>query len=215
MRLPDGIRRLFRLGMVQPQVSRDLDDELDFHFEEAVRELMASGLTEAEAKERARARFGDERAYRRTLERIDKGRVEMQGRSKIVHAFVRTVRLALRRVRRTPGFTASVVLILTLGIGANAVMFGVVDRLLLSPPQHIVDAEEMRLLHVRGLNPFRGEIELGQAFSYPDYQDFFPVEAFTDVAAYTLIRAMTVGSGEAASRARVAGASASLFPFSA
>ncbi len=29
MRLPAGIRRFFRLGMVRPQVSRDLDDELD------------------------------------------------------------------------------------------------------------------------------------------------------------------------------------------
>ena len=73
MRLPDGIRRLFRLDTVRPQVSRDLDDELNFHFEEAVRELMDRGLSEAEAKGKARARFGDERSYRRALERINKG----------------------------------------------------------------------------------------------------------------------------------------------
>ena len=74
MRLPEGIRRLFRLGLVRPQVSRDLDDELDFHFEEAVRELMDRGLTKTEAMERARVRFGDERAYRRELAGIDDGR---------------------------------------------------------------------------------------------------------------------------------------------
>lgn len=79
MRLPEGIRRLFRLGIVRPQVSRDLDDELDFHFEEAVRDLMGRGLTEVEAREKARARFGDEPTYRRTLERMDEGRERMRG----------------------------------------------------------------------------------------------------------------------------------------
>ena len=132
--------------------------------------------------------------------------------TQLVDAVVRTLSLALRRIRRAPGFTASVVVILTLGIGANAVMFGVVDRLLLSPPQHIVDADEVRVLHVRGLSMFSGEITLGQGLSYPDYQDFFAVEAFTDVAAYTLTRVVTVGRGEAASRARAVGASANLFP---
>lgn len=193
-------------------MKRDLDDEIDFHFEEAVRELVDRGLTEAEAKKRARARFGDERAYRRTIERIDEERVRMSQRSALVDAVLKTLGLALRRVRRAPGFTASVVVILTLGIGVNAVVFGVVDRLLLSPPQHIVDADEVRVLHVRGLRPFSGEMILGQALSYPDYQDFFAVDAFADVAAYTPSRERTVGRGEAASRARVAGASAKLFP---
>ncbi len=62
MRLPEGIRRLFRLGMVRLQVSRDLDDELDFHFEEAVRDFVGQGLTEEQAREEARTRFGDQRA---------------------------------------------------------------------------------------------------------------------------------------------------------
>ena len=105
MRLPEGIRRLFRLGVVRPQVSRDLDDEIDFHFEEAIRDFIGRGLSEAEAREEARARFGDERAYRRTLERIDEGRMRMKERSEIVRTFVRTLALALRRIRRSPGFT--------------------------------------------------------------------------------------------------------------
>ena len=78
MRLPENIRRLFRLGLVRPQVRRDLDDELEFHFEEAVTDLMRHGLTEAEAREKAQVRFGDERAYRHTLERIDEGRVKRE-----------------------------------------------------------------------------------------------------------------------------------------
>ena len=140
----------------------------------------------------------------------------MRERSEFVDAVVRTLRLAIRRVRRAPGFTASVVVILTLGIGANAVMFGVVDRLLLSPPQHVVNADEVRLLHVRrrSLNPqirLIQEINLFQNITYPDYQDFLGVAAFADVALYSTTMDRTVGRGEAANQARVVGASANLF----
>ena len=142
---------------------------------------------------------------RRTRERIDQ-----------VIAAVGTVGLVLRGVRRAPGLTASVVLILALGIGANTVMFGVVDRLLLSPPQHVVDADEVRLLHVRrrALNPQIGlasGITVFRAITYPDYQDFLGVDAFMDVALYSATTDRTVGRGGAANRARVVGASANLF----
>ncbi len=211
MRLPAGIRRLFRLGIVRPQVSRDLDDELAFHFEETVRDLVSRGLTEAEATHEAQSRFGDERAYRRALQQIDRGTVRVRERAEFLNVVARTLGLSLRRIRRAPGFTASVVTILALGIGANAVMFGVVDRLLLSPPQHIVDPDEVHLLHRRELRA-DGEIRLRQNISYADYQTFSAVGAFTDVAAYRQAREQTVGRGEAVSRARVAGVSASLFP---
>ena len=137
MQLPDGIRRLFRMSLFKPQTNRDVDDEIDFHMGRSIEQLIAGGMSEDGARDTARRRFGDERAYRETLARIDTGRVRMRERSELLDLVLRTVGFAFRGVRRSPAFSAAVVAILALGIGANAVMFGVVDRLLLSPPQHV------------------------------------------------------------------------------
>jgi predicted permease len=210
MRLPPRVRRLFRLGS-QTQIQRDLDDEIQHHFHEAVRSGVQRGLSEDEAIRRARARFGDERAYRKALRTIDEGRVRMREKSEFVDGAVRTVRFALRGLQRAPGFTAAIVTILALGIGANSVMFGVVDRLLLSPPQHVTDADDVRLIQVRRTLS-NGDVSTGASITYPDFTDLGNVTGFALVAGYTNPRPWTIGRGADAKRVRVVGTSASLFP---
>lgn len=207
MSLPRGVRRLFRLGRVR----RDVDDEIDHHLAEAVRELMRRGWSEEDAQVRARERFGDERAYRKALETIDHGSVRMRERSETVDVMMRTVGQSIRGLKRNPGFAVSLIVILALGIGANAVMFGVVDRLLLSPPQHIVDADDVRLIYVQR-EIFNGETIYARSLTHPDYEDLLEAASFESVAGYTTPREETVGRGDAATQMRVAGASATLFP---
>jgi len=211
MKLPGGIRRLFRLGSFRPDPTRDLDDELSHHFTESVGEYVRKGASEEEARALAHQRFGDVTAYQKALRTIDEREVVMRARGEALDVVVRTVMSAFRAIRRTPGLTSAVVFILALGIGANAVMFGVVDRLLLSPPQHIVDAEAVRHLHIRR-TIFNGEISTGRSLAYPDYRDFAEVGAFAAVGGYSNPVERTVGRGQDARRVNTRGASASLFP---
>jgi predicted permease len=108
---------------------RHLDDELrqevETHLALIEDEARAAGSTDDGARREARARFGSAAVYReRALDTVIMTSVES--------AWKETV-FAVRRLLRTPAFTLAAVLTLALAIGANAAIFGVVERVLLNP----------------------------------------------------------------------------------
>jgi predicted permease len=186
-------------------------EELTYHFERTVSELMAEGRTRAEAEAEARRRFGDEREYRRQLEELDRGMESRRRWSNRWDVARQSVGYAVRSLSRSPGLAAGVILAFALGIGANLTMYGIVDRLLLRPPDHVADAAELRRIYVSEYVPYMQERFTGSTISYPDYRQLRTVRAFTAVAAWAG-RTLTVGSGLSATEKNAVYATGNFFP---
>jgi putative ABC transport system permease protein len=190
MSLPEGVRRLLRLR----DPGRDVADELSFHFEHAVAELRSRGLTESEARREAERRFGDVVAYRRDLESLDGGRQRAERRTNLRDALADVIRHALRSVRRAPGLSAAIIMTLGLGLGANVTMYGIVDRLLLSPPAHVAAPEQVHRLMIEQYQSWRGERRPAEHMAWLDFEDVAAARGVAQAAAWQEQR-LTVGHG--------------------
>ena len=144
----------------------EVDDELAFHLEERTRELLALGIDEQEARERAQRRFGDLAAIRGECMDLVRRRERRMARSESISDFLQDLRFSLRALRRRPGFAAVAVSTLALGIGANSAIFSVVDAVLVRPLPY---QEPERLVSVYHANPSQGVWDGN--FSPPDLDD--------------------------------------------
>ena len=125
MRIVDSLR--FRIAALfqRSQVRAEMEEELRSHIQHRADDLESSGLTRAEAERRARIEFGASEKYHEAIQ------------SAIGASFVTTwlqdARFSLRQLRKSPGFTTAAIVTLALAICANAVVFGVMDGLVLRP----------------------------------------------------------------------------------
>jgi len=145
MRLGSGIRRLLRQPPAVRAVEREVDDELRFHIETRLDVLVARGMTRQAAEAKVRSEFGDLSAAHDEIAAIDRGRVERERRADWWEALRQDVRFAARALLGRPSFVITTSLTLSLGIGANAAIFSVVDAALLKPLPY---AEPDRLVSV-------------------------------------------------------------------
>jgi hypothetical protein len=144
------IRRAFRLALRRRDLTAaEVDEELRFHIQSRIDQLVARGLTREQAEAEAYARFGQE--WSASLSRLhDAGRAREHqlAASERFDAWWNDVRYAARTLRRQRGFAFVAVVTFALGIGANATMFGVIDRLLLQPPPGVADASSLGVVSV-------------------------------------------------------------------
>ena len=160
-------RRLFRLPQRRERIVREVDDELHFHLDMRIDELRRNGLSADAARAEALRQFGDVDEARRYCRDMDALRASESRRAEWWGDASRDVRLALRALGRQPAFTAAIVVMLALGIGANVTMLGIVDRLLLRPPAHVAEPELVRRLYFSSIED--GEVETAPQESYPLY----------------------------------------------
>jgi putative ABC transport system permease protein len=180
----------------------DLAEELAFHREAIERDLVARGHTPAEAHDAARRAMGNE-----TMSREDARGIWLWPR---FEALWQDAKVTMRSLRRSPAFTAGVMLTFALGVGANAAMFSLIDRMMLRPPALMRDPASVHRVYLyRHIDGAEGETG-GQYARHADLVS--GTTSFSALAAHAT-RQLAVGVGTDAREMRIGIVSASFFDF--
>jgi predicted permease len=116
-----------------PDIAADVDDEIRFHVERRIADLVALGMGPDEARREALSRFGDMARVREECRRIEASRVRRMSRLHFLGDLRHDVRFAARTLLRQPLFSVAAVLTLALGIGVNTAIFSAVNAYLFKP----------------------------------------------------------------------------------
>lgn len=162
-------RRIVNL-FSRSRLDQGIDAELRSHIEMRIEDNIAAGMTPEEARRDALLRFGNRTAM--------KERVRAADTEQILDELWRDMRYAGRQLRKSPGFALTAILSLTLAVGANVVVFGVLNALILRP------------LDVAGPDRLFNVVQKPHGYdnqSWPDFVDYRSQNTgFSDMAAYRM-----------------------------
>ena len=197
--------------VVRPTVDREVDEEFDHHVEMRVRDLVAEGWTQEDARREAMRRFGDMDRLKADCRDLGTRRDVDMDRRLWWDEVKQDLRYAVRQLRRAPSFAAITVLTLGIAIGANSAVFSVVNAVLLQPLPY-PESDRLTTLWTRYL-PQSG-FDIPQfVISGPEILDFQETtRSLESVGIYYPSSRTLTGDGEAAERVRVGMYSASLLP---
>lgn len=160
------VANLFR----RPKVDHDINAELQAHIDLRIDANVAAGMSPEHARRDALLRFGNPTT---TRERVAAADAPLS-----LADLGRDLRYAGRQLRRSPGFALTAILTLALGIGANVVVFGVMNAMILRP---------LNVAAADRLFELAGQRHGDDNQCYPDYIDFKARNStFTDMATYRM-----------------------------
>jgi predicted permease len=206
------IRRLLRLpDPDNARLAQEVEAEIDLHLELRTEQLVREGLSPAVAREEALRRFGQvgpTRDFLRFTSIRRERRVRIRGG---LMAVGQDTVHAIRGIIRERVLSLVVISTLAIGIGANAAVFGLVDRLLLTGPEHVRDADRVTRLYVTDGNNFGSDTS--PLVPYPMYEAVRDrVPSFDEVAVFSARGTRVLGGGGDGEDVQVAAASWNLFP---
>lgn len=136
-------------------VDQDISEELQSHIDMAVEDAIHAGMSADEARRSARLQLGNPVAMREKTMGADA--------ALSLDAIWRDIKFALRQLKRSPGFAVTAIVTLALGIGANIVVFGVLNTVILHP-LNIADPQSVYQIYHKEW--------MSGGPSYPAFEDF-------------------------------------------
>jgi putative ABC transport system permease protein len=178
------LRSLFRRSLVE----QELEEELQYHLDRQIEQGLEAGQSPEEARYSARRALG---AIAQSKERCR----DVRGLNWL-EDFTQDLRYAARAQGKNPGFTSIVVLVLALGIGANAAMFSVAYGILLRPLP-FADADRLALVDMN----YGGREDVFGTISVRDYVQWKEANpAFGDPALFVPVDSTLPGAERIRSR---------------
>ncbi|HEY4130254.1 MAG TPA: permease prefix domain 1-containing protein, partial [Gemmatimonadaceae bacterium] len=181
------LKRIFHLGLRRAKnIGADIETEIAFHLQERVDALVARGWSEADAMAEAKRRFGDPEASRPVLFAAATQRERRLDWLERLDTLIADVKLSARQLRLAPTFAFGIIAAIALGIGANATMFGVIDRLMLRAPAGIGSPNQVYTFERAGRGDYSAAIsytDLGTLRSIVGHDARLAVESFRSSAA--------------------------------